>query len=89
MPQTLTTTPAACRTHPDRAATLVVEYRVPDPHSATGDETFDPAYLLVCPDERCVDLAEDEAVWQGATETLIDTRLLTHGEADAILGEVA
>lgn len=87
MPQTPTTTPGAhCRTCDD-AATTVVEYRIPDPRSAY-DETSPSVYLLTCNQPACVDLAEDEAVYQGAPERLVDVRLLDRREA-AILAEVA
>lgn len=86
MPQTTTATPGAhCRTCHD-TATTVVEYRTPDPRSATGDETFGPFYILTCYMPRCVDTAEDDATYEGATDQHIDVRLLAPGEADAILG---
>lgn len=88
MPQTTATTPGAhCRTCLD-TATTVVEYRVPDPRSATGDETFPSQYLLTCSRPRCVDHAEAEATYAGAPDRLIDVRHLDRREA-AILGEVA
>lgn len=88
MPQTpAATTGGRCRTCTD-TATTVVEYRVPDPRSATG-ETFPATHLLTCYLPRCVDLAEDEATYQGAPDHHIDVRLLDPDEADAILGQVA
>lgn len=88
MPQTPIEAPATCRTHADRTATTVVEYRVPDPHSACG-ETSEPFPLLVCDLPDCLDLAEDEAVYRGATEALIDTWSLSSAELAYFAGQDA
>lgn len=89
MPRTPSHHPATCESHPDRGATRVTEYRIPDPLSARHDEYITTIYLLICDSPDCETSARAAARMAGADERTIDTYPLTLALAEAITGQVA
>jgi hypothetical protein len=77
---------ANCESHPQRGATRVVEFRIPDPLSARHDEYLERRYLLVCADDDCDISAHAAARMSGAHERTIATYPLTVADFEAITG---
>lgn len=77
---------AACETHQGVPAVRVVEYRIVDPFSATGDEHLPAGYLLVCAAKACEIAAFAAARMSGADERTITAYPLTPALAADLTG---
>ena len=68
-------------------ATRIVEWHEPDRHSATGDETYGPFYLLVCGADTCLVAAIDKAHDEGGVR--VDHYQMSYSDIVGLVMEAA